>query len=602
MKKLLPLITLCLCAIQIFAQTNYSSKTLKKIKEVEENITGNILLNDEQPSTILERMAKYNVKGMSMAVIQDYKIVWAKGYGWADEAEKRPMTPETLFEPGSISKTLNALGILKLAQEQKLDLYTDVNSYLKSWKFPYDSLSKGKPITLAQILSHNAGLTVHGFPGHNINGPIPTVYEVLDGKGASFTPAVRSMYEPDLKFEYSGGGTTISQVLLTDITKQDYEVWMYENVLKPIGMVNSTYAQPPAMEKRHLCASAYKRDGTPIEDKFHVYPEQAAAGLWMTPSDLCRYIIDMQLAYQGKQPSKVLNPEMVKLHLTPYHNGPTAMGTFIEDHDGVKYFEHGAGNDGFCGDFYGSLEDGYGVVVFLNSENPKLIPEIINSVAKAYNWKNFYREPKRKKVVEVADHVLKTYEGIYLYDKLWAAVGKKDNQYHYYTNGIYANMYFTSTTSFFNEEFPAVKEFIKDDKGNIVGYTRTVGGKEFPKSVKITNPDTIRLENNVVGEIGWYLLEQKQFPESLVYFKRGVQLYPTDLNMRMNLAHLYLFNGDYNNAIAIYRAHQKDTIKPGYSCEDLLRDDVVYLKDQHFDVTLFDRVFEELKIEKPNGH
>ena len=176
MKKLLPLITLCLCAIQMFAQTNYSSKTLKKIKEVEENITGNILLNEEQPSTILERMAKYKVKGMSMAVIQNYEIVWAKGYGWADEAEKRPMTPETLFEPGSISKTLNALGILKLAQEHKLDLYTDVNTYLKSWRFPYDSLSKGKPITLAQILSHNAGLTVHGFPGHNINGPIPTVY------------------------------------------------------------------------------------------------------------------------------------------------------------------------------------------------------------------------------------------------------------------------------------------------------------------------------------------------------------------------------------------------------------------------------------------
>lgn len=602
MKKRLTLIALCLCTVQIFAQIDYSPQTLKKIKEVEQNIAGSILLNDEQPSTITERMAKYKVKGMSMAVIQDYKIVWAKGYGWADEAEKRPVTPETLFEPGSISKTLNALGILKLAQDHKLDLYTDINTYLKSWKFPYDSLSKGKPITLAQILSHNAGLTVHGFPGHNINGPIPTVYEVLDGKGAAVTPAVRSMYEPDLNFEYSGGGTTISQVLLTDITKQAYEVWMYENVLKPIGMVNSTYAQPPAIEKRPLCASAYRQDGTPIEDKFHVYPEQAAAGLWMTPSDLCRYIIDMQLAYQGKQPSKVLSPEMVQLHLTPYHNGPTAMGTFIEDHDGVKYFEHGAGNDGFCGDFYGSLEDGYGVVVFLNSESGKLIPEIINSVAKAYHWKNFYREPKRKKVVEVPDNVLKTYEGIFLYDKSWAAVGKKDYKYHFYTNGVYATMYFTSPTNFFNEEFPAVKEFIKDDKGNIVGYTRTVGGKEFPKSVKITHLDTIRLENNVVNEIGWYLLEQKKFPESLAYFKRGVQLYPTDLNMLVNLAHLYLFNDDYNNAIAIYRAHQKDTIKPGYSWEDLMRDDLAYLKDQHFDVTIFDRVFEELKIEKTKGH
>lgn len=128
----------------IFSQTNYSPETLEKIKEVENNITGRIILNDDQPSTITERMAKYNLKGMSIAVIQDYKIVWAKGYGWADEENKIPVTTETLFEPGSISKSLNALGILKLAQEKKVDLNADINTYLTSWKFPYDSLSNGK--------------------------------------------------------------------------------------------------------------------------------------------------------------------------------------------------------------------------------------------------------------------------------------------------------------------------------------------------------------------------------------------------------------------------------------------------------------------------
>lgn len=601
MKKIFLLIALWVCVNQLFAQANYAPETLQKIKEVEENIVGNIILNDERPNTIAERMAKYKVKGMSIAVIHDYKIAWAKGYGWADEGEKRPVTAETLFEPGSISKTLNALGILKLAQEKKVDLHADINTYLSSWKFPYDSLSKGKKITLAHLLSHTGGLSTHGFPGHNINGPIPTVFEVLDGKKPAVTPAVRSLFEPDLKFQYSGGGTTISQVLLTDVTKQVYDVWMYENVLKPIGMANSTYAQPPAKDKRHLCASAYNQDGSPIADKFHVYPEQAAAGLWMTPSDLCRYIIDMQLAWQGK-PSKVLNPEMVKLHLTPYNNGPTAMGTFVEDHEGAKYFEHGAGNDGFCGQFYGSLEGGYGVAIFLNTDSPKLIPEVINSVAKAYNWKNFYRAPQRKKAIEVPDNVLKTYEGIYIFDDTWAAVGKKDGQYHFFTSGMYVNMYYTTPTCFFNEEFRAVKEFIKDEKGNIVGYTRMVEGKEYPKSIKITNPDTIRLANQAFGQIGWYLFENKRYQESVAYFKRGVQLYPEDLNMHMNLAHLYLYNNDYQNAIAIYRAHQKDMIRPDYSWEDSMRDDLKYFKDQNNDVTMFDKVFAELKIEKPKGY
>ena len=109
-------------------QTNYSAQTLEKIREVENNVTGNLILNDEPPSTILERMQKYNVKGVSIAVIEDYKVVWAKGYGWADEEEKRPVTKETLFEPGSISKSLNAVGILKLAQGQQLEQNTDINT------------------------------------------------------------------------------------------------------------------------------------------------------------------------------------------------------------------------------------------------------------------------------------------------------------------------------------------------------------------------------------------------------------------------------------------------------------------------------------------
>ncbi|MBL0023997.1 MAG: beta-lactamase family protein [Saprospiraceae bacterium] len=582
----------------VFSQTNYSSETLDKIKEVENNVSGNLLLNGEQPGTITERMAKYNVKGMSIAVIHDYKIAWAKGYGWADESEKRPVTPETLFEPGSISKTLNAIGILKLAQDKKVDLYTDINTYLSSWKFPYDSLSNGKKISLANLLSHMAGLSVHGFPGHNINGPVPTLLQVLDGKKPSFTPAVRSMFEPDLKFQYSGGGTSISQIILTDLVGQPYEEWMYNNVLKPIGMIHSTYAQPPAEGIRHLCASAYNRDGSPIAGKFHVYPEQAAAGLWMTPSDLSHYIIDMQLAHQGK-PSAVLIGDMVKLHLSPYNDGPTALGTFIEDHDGVKYFQHSAGNDGFCGQFYGSMEDGYGVVIFMNTDFGKLMPEVINSVAKAYNWKNFYREPQRKTSIEMADKEIKAYEGIYLYDDSWAAIGKKDNEYHFFTDCTYAKMYFISPTGFFNEEFQSNKNMIKDEKGNVVGYTRMVGEKEYPRALKVINPDTTNLSNQFYGDIGWYYFETKKYKEALTYFSRGTQVYPEDLNMLVNRAHMYLFNNEYNKARDIYKAHLTNIVRPGYSWEDLMREDYTYFKDKKYDMQLFDRVFDELKVKKP---
>ncbi len=273
------------------------------------------------------------------------------------------------------------------------------------------------------------------------------------------------------------------------------------------------------------------------------------------------------------------------------------MGTFIDDRDGAMYFQHGAGNDGFCGQFYASLDEGYGVVIFLNSEDPKLIYEVMNSVAKVYNWKNYYREPLRKKSIPVSDKVLKRYEGIYLFDNNWAGVGKKDKKYHFYTSFIYANMYFTSPLSFFNEEFSAVKEFIKDEKGNVTGYTRTVEGKAFPNATKVTNPEELNLANQLFGDIGWYLFETKKYKESLAYFKRGAQLYPEDLNMAINMAHLYLFNKDYKSALAIYKAHIKEDIRPGYSWVSLMKDDRTYFKDHHYDVKLFDKVFKALNIQ-----
>lgn len=394
----------------------YSKEILEEIKAVENSLAGRVKIEGKPDYNILDRMKYYGVKGVSLAVVHNYKVVWAKGYGWANEAEKRPVTPETLFEPGSISKSLNAVGILKLVQDKKLDLHADINTYLTSWKFPYDSVAKNKKITLAQLLSHSAGLTVHGFPGYDLDEKIPTVPQILDGAPPANNPPVRSMFEPGLRSEYSGGGTTITQLILTYVTKQPYDVFIYENVLKPIGMNNSFYTQPPAKDKLHLCATGYDRDGSPIHNNFHVYPEQAAAGLWMTPTDLCNYIVETQLAYLGKS-AKVLTQKTTKLRLTPYNDKNAALGVFVEDHSGTTYFEHGAGNWGFSGQYFGSIEDGNGVAVFINSDKPGLIPEIVNSVATVYKWKDFYN-PVSKQVVIVPESTLKTYEGIYIYDNM----------------------------------------------------------------------------------------------------------------------------------------------------------------------------------------
>src|SRR5687767_2886407 len=213
MKKISLAVLLCHWLTAVTAQQHYSKAENEQIAQVEASLSTGLMI-DGKLYSLSQRMKHYNVAGVSVAVIDNYQIVWAKGYGYADKKEGRKVTTGTMFEPGSISKSLNAVGILRLAQEGKLDLYQDINQYLVTWKFPYDTLSHGKKITTAQLLSHTAGLTVHGFPGYKRDSAIAAVTDILDGRAPSNTEAVRSYAEPGKEYRYSGGGTLITQQML----------------------------------------------------------------------------------------------------------------------------------------------------------------------------------------------------------------------------------------------------------------------------------------------------------------------------------------------------------------------------------------------------
>lgn len=244
-----------------------SAETKQKITQVEKNLSEPIQVEGEAGWTIADRMAFHKVNGLSIAVVQNYKLAWAKGYGWADESLKIPVTAGTLFQAASISKSINSIGLLKLVQDNKIDLYADINHYLTTWKFPYDSLSQGKKISVANLLSHTAGLTVHGFEGYKNGLQLPSIVQILDGQKPANSPAVRSMYAPGLKSEYSGGGITISQLILMDVTHQPYDKYMYNHVLKPLGMKSSTYEQARASINPRLLATAYFADGKQVPGK-----------------------------------------------------------------------------------------------------------------------------------------------------------------------------------------------------------------------------------------------------------------------------------------------------------------------------------------------
>jgi CubicO group peptidase (beta-lactamase class C family) len=394
-----------------------------------------------------------------------------------DTATRQPVTVQTLFQAGSISKSLNAVGVLKLIQDKKLDLYTDINTYLSSWKFPYDSLSKGKKITIANLLSHTAGLTIHGFPGYKRSDSIPSLPQVLDGKHPANTKAVRSQFEPGLRFQYSGGGTTISQLIVQDVTREAYDEYMWKNVLKPLDMTMSSYTQPPSKDKEKFVATGYRADGKEVEEKYHVYPEQAAAGLWTNPTDLAKYITETQLSLQGKS-NKVLSQEMTKLRLTPYVDSSAAFGVFIDEHGGEKYFGHNGADEGFLSAYTGSFDSGNGVVVMVNSDNGAVLSEVINSVATVYGWKDYYK-PVRKKVVRISDSLFDTYAGNYSLEGDTISISRKGNGYFLTINNRRTfNIYFSSATDFFSKEISIEFKFEKDEQGKVKDFYFKDGNQE----------------------------------------------------------------------------------------------------------------------------
>ena len=170
----------------------------------------------EADEAIIRSMKLYGVPSVSIAVIQHGKIAWAKAYGMADETTKRAADTNTIYQVASMSKSLNAYCIMRLVQEGRLSLDTDIRQYLHSWIFPDNTFSKNARLTIRSLLSHTAGLGVHGFRGYLHTETIPTINEMLNGTAPSNSGKIEAMLEPGTKVEYSGGGTLITRKILQD--------------------------------------------------------------------------------------------------------------------------------------------------------------------------------------------------------------------------------------------------------------------------------------------------------------------------------------------------------------------------------------------------
>ena len=442
-----------------------SAETDEHIQFVTSGLTGDVVIKGDQHAThmLADRMKELNVPGVSIAVIHKGKIEWARGFG-VSSIGGSPVTPQTMFQAGSISKPLAAMAALRLVEQGKLSLDADINTFLTTWKFPADPVAVGKPVTLRELLTHTGGTTVHGFPGYASTEPVPTLVQVLNGEKPANTPAIRTEAAPGAKWNYSGGGYTIMQQALIDVTKGPFPRLLHDTVLAPIGMTQSTYEQPLPKEFQAYAATPYSGDGKPVKGGAHTYPEMAAAGLWTTPTDLARYAIEVQKSLEGKA-NHVLSVEMTRQMLTP-GMGQWGLGLEIGGAEADPYFTHGGVNEGFVNNFAAYEKNGEGAVVMTNSSNGGLIAsEILYSVAAVYSWPDFH--PTVRTVVSVDPKILAQYAGVYalaptLNMTITLVNGQPVSQV---TGQRKVPLFAESETMFFPKDINAEIEFPKDEKG-----------------------------------------------------------------------------------------------------------------------------------------
>ncbi|WP_206512976.1 serine hydrolase domain-containing protein [Larkinella soli] len=334
--------------------------------------------------TIYERMKALNVPGVSIAVFDNGEISWVKGYGLSDIVQAEPVDPATRFQAASLSKPVTSVAAFRLVEKQMLSLDEDVNLKLRRWKVPENEYTAGEKVTLRRIVSHTAGLTVHGFAGYRPGDPLPTVVDILDGIPPANSAPVRVKQIPGEKESYSGGGFTVLQLLLEDVTGKPFGALVEELVLQPVGMKQSTFRRPPPGGKASRAANGYEGNGRMVEGGYRVYPELAAAGLWTTPSDLARFMLDVSASYRADK--GILRQTTVRQMLTKIP-GAGGLGFGVDGSGETIRFRHSGGNAGFSCYAVAFARTGRGVVIMTNSDNgTPLIHELIRAVAREYHW------------------------------------------------------------------------------------------------------------------------------------------------------------------------------------------------------------------------
>jgi CubicO group peptidase (beta-lactamase class C family) len=326
-----------------------------------------------------EALKLLNIPSASIALIDEGRIAFARAYG-------KDATPETLYQAASLSKFVAAIGAMRLVQDGTLALDQDVNDKLTAWKVPSNSFDATHKVTLRGLLSMTGGIGVPGFLGYEAGVPIPTLTQILDGTSPANSPQVTVIAVPGSGYRYSGGGYEIAEALMQDATGKPFPQLMQDLVLGPMRMTDSSFDQPPSAAFAGRAVSGHFSDGRELPRRWHVFPEHAAAGLWSTPTDLAKLLVQLADVWQGLS-SIFLRRQTLEEILTPQNGGPYGLGAAIAGDGASLVLMKRGQNIGYQGYLILYPASGQGMVVMTNSDNgSKLAKALIKRAAAAYDW------------------------------------------------------------------------------------------------------------------------------------------------------------------------------------------------------------------------
>jgi len=546
--------------LQSCAKEVNTATTTDAIKQVETGLTTRVYIEGDATWSIEERMKHYGIPGASIAIIHNGEIAWAKAYGVTDKDSQTPVTTQTLFQAAATSMPVTAYGALRLVEQGKVTLDENINNYLKEWELTDNEFTESDKVTLRNLLNHSAGIYPRGTGRYNLEDTIPTLVEILNGTPPAVNEPITVNKVPGESVRFAYASYVPVQQIMIEAEGKAFSEIMYEQVLQPLEMTNSTFSQSLTEVQLAKAATGYLKGGAMVEGKRKIYPAMASNGLWTTAEDYAKFLTNVQQTTAGKT-TKGLSKDLAELMGTPYGVSGSGwsftlgLGFQLLNRNNEIYLRHHGWNRGFYAEIVAHRDKGYGVVVMTNSTFPAFNAEVIRAVAQTYNWDSFVPVHQKMKIdPETADNITGRYQS----DDRIIEISQKHNQL-FYKNildeedeeliKVSDSLFVRRSSGLFMQFKPDAEsganqlQYLNRNDGTLISaLTKVDANKKSPvdfllegdyenallacKNLKAQDPNHPFVTEEYINDVGYEFYHSDRMPLSLNTFKVNIALYP----------------------------------------------------------------------------